>query len=129
MSPCAELAQWGLTVFLCLQARQGHKEKQEQLKLERKMKEQQQGENGEEILKDITDKADANTEKIQKDASDEQEKEENNNNNNNNNNEEEGLTEEKLREVLKATSAFTMRKAMKAEDAAVVGFDELERDY
>jgi N6-adenosine-specific RNA methylase IME4 len=109
---------------------QMHKEKQEQLKLEKKMKEQQQqGENGEEILKDITDKADANTEKIQKDASDEQEKEENNNNNNNNNNEEEGLTEEQLREVFKATSAFTMRKAMKAEDAAVFGFDELERDF
>jgi N6-adenosine-specific RNA methylase IME4 len=107
---------------------QMHKEKQEQLKLEKKMKlEQQQaqekGEGGE-ILKDITDGK--NNEKIQKDGEHEQEREQETSDNEE---EEEGLTEEQLREVFRATSAFTMRKAMKAEDAAMFGFDELERDF
>ena len=106
---------------------QMHKEKQEQMKLEKKMKieEQQQqaeqeGEGGE-ILKDITEK-DKNIQKDNLEEKEEEDQEEMCN-------EEEGLTEEQLREVFKATSAFTMRKAMKAEDAAVFGFDEFERDF
>lgn len=105
---------------------QMHKEKQEQMKLEKKMKieeQQQQREEGEggEILKDITEK-DKNIQKDNLEEKEEEDQEEMCN-------EEEGLTEEQLREVFKATSAFTMRKAMKAEDAAVFGFDEFERDF
>jgi N6-adenosine-specific RNA methylase IME4 len=39
------------------------------------------------------------------------------------------MTEEMMKEVFKATSGFTMRKAMKAEDAEAFGFDEFDRDF